>query len=339
MIPSAIDNALILGFAALRLAGWIASLGAIFDHIDEIQHGWTDGPILASALVDPVFTMEHVEEGNAIRQLTETSRFVDAYQGLHTHLPPLGLAAIEALPLWLWCLIILVLDLRIARNLYVYARRSIHLEFVRDTTEEQLQTSMDPRIQPNLSHIFPITKTSSVMFQWDRIPDVTAQLYFGAASCISLLYPASFQSIPIFFLTEALVSQSAVMTSFALSASTYFDIHNIVFLIPITLSTTKPKWLLTVMCAMFTIVLQALSYMIVGPSSYWKVVWTSHLYSFQIAGMRPSLSVLWYFGMQVFRRFQTYFTCMLGWTPYTMMAPLTIRLYRYPTVLVRSWGC
>jgi K+-sensing histidine kinase KdpD len=260
---------------------------------------------------------------------------------------------------------------RIAYNLFVYAKHTLTREFIVDVNEEERwQAVMDVRIQPTrLAHIFPTTSTTAattssgtnrgqsgphhnnddndndadetkpvVYFAWDQLPRYTARLYFVTATGIALLDPTktTFQNLPIFFLTEALAAQahSTVWSAFALAISSYLDLHHLLFLIPITLSAKTP-YIPVALFAIFTLSLQWLSYLLVGNAYYWKVVQTTHLYSFHLVGMAPSLSILWYFAMQVFRRFSRYFTVMLSLTPYTIVAPLTIRLYKYPSVLVR----
>jgi GPI transamidase subunit PIG-U len=379
LFPSWIDDAVILVVLAVRLFAWAAStsLFAAASTSPSLpvssSSSWADGPILASALIDPIFTLDHVQEAAAIRQLAYSQhRFVDAYQGSQIHLPPLCLAAIESIPPSLLGLVILVMDVRIAYNLFVYARYTLTREFIVDVNDEQRwQAVMDVRIQPTrLSHIFPTTTTTTatsstsrgrrsgpqnnndehdndngenkppvVYFAWDQLPRDTARLYLVVATGIALLYPTTFQNLPLFFLTEALAAQahSIVWSAFALAMSSYLDLHNLLFLIPITLSakTSTTPWMPVALFAIFIIYLQWLSHLLVGNANYWNVFRTTHLHSFRLVGMPPSLSILWYFAMQVFRRFTRYFTVMLSLTPYTVVAPLTIRLYKYPSVLVR----
>jgi len=48
---------------------------------------------------------------------------------------------------------------------------------------------------------------------------------------------------------------------------------------------------------------------------------------------QPSLSTLWYFSLQQFDRFRTYFRTLMFVLPYTFVLPLTIRFHRYPIEL------
>ena len=50
----------------------------------------------------------------------------------------------------------------------------------------------------------------------------------------------------------------------------------------------------------------------------------------------PSPSVLWYLNMELFEQYRTYFAVLIGGCPFLLLIPLTIRLYRYPMVLVST---
>mmetsp|Transcript_10606 Transcript_10606/g.20435 ORF Transcript_10606/g.20435 Transcript_10606/m.20435 type:complete len:441 (+) Transcript_10606:57-1379(+) len=53
-----------------------------------------------------------------------------------------------------------------------------------------------------------------------------------------------------------------------------------------------------------------------------------------VTSLPPSLSVLWYTHMEFFTRFAPYLRLLLGYLPYIVFVPLSIRLHRYPMVLV-----
>eukprot|EP00804_Cyclotella_cryptica_P017029 CCRYP_003281-RA/>CCRYP_003281-RA protein AED:0.10 eAED:0.10 QI:315/1/1/1/1/1/3/44/640 len=48
----------------------------------------------------------------------------------------------------------------------------------------------------------------------------------------------------------------------------------------------------------------------------------------------PSMGLHWYFFVQMFDRFRPYFTTFVSGLPAVFVVPLTIRLYRYPSVLI-----
>jgi GPI transamidase subunit PIG-U len=137
---------------------------------------------------------------------------------------------------------------------------------------------------------------------------------------------------------------SFVIPGFLMALAAYVDVHFAVFAIPLVLFASgdqaeqRNQRTLMMAFAVYFFSLHLLSFMLIGGNQYPNVVSSSHLYSFQLANQPPNLSVLWYFGMEVFLRFQRFFVTLLGGLPYVLIVPLTIRLWRYPEVLVRQAG-
>ena len=50
--------------------------------------------------------------------------------------------------------------------------------------------------------------------------------------------------------------------------------------------------------------------------------------------VEPSLSTYWYFSMQMFDRFRTFYTVLIIGLPYIFVFPLTFRLHQYPIEFV-----
>ena len=80
--------------------------------------------------------------------------------------------------------------------------------------------------------------------------------------------------------------------------------------------------------------LQGLSLMLVGRSQFGAVLYSSfgHVYTWK--HVHPNFSVLWYLNMELFERYRIYFAVLIGGLPYLLVAPISIRLHRYPMVLV-----
>ena len=123
------------------------------------------------------------------------------------------------------------------------------------------------------------------------------------------------------------------MSALYLALAVYCDAHNLVFVIPILLFLRK-KSLATfsILFVTLTTCLHGMALILVGQERYLSILVATTCHSFQI-GMAPSLSLLFYFGMELFDRFLSYFTVLLC-MPYILIVPVTIRLYRYPIVLV-----
>jgi hypothetical protein len=330
---------------------------------------WIQSPALSSVIASPVFTLDQVREAMAIRKLVAPNRFVDAYHGRHIHMPVLLLSCLEPFvefvssEYWqhvVFGLFLLLVDFLIARTLEKLAK--VLLQRAKDDGwEESLQRHMSQVIRPKLSHIFPIwTDTMPIsdkqeacdlecepLLQMDDLPFLVAQLYF--ASPVTALSSGAFdcvQNVRTLMVLFAILqvcqkSGSSVAAAFSLAAATYVEIHSAVFLVPVAIFLYEqkgqgPMSALVVLFVAFSVCLQGLSFLLVGSKDYLLVVLTTHGHVFQLAGIGPSLSVLWYFAMEVFQRFTRYFTIMLGGIPYLLVAPLTIRLYRYPIELVRT---
>lgn len=330
------------------LAAWIQSVG------------------LASTLASPVYTLDHVREATAIRRLMAPHRFADAYQGHQIHLPPLVLACLQpfvvSIPTDYWQhavlgVVLLVVDFLIAKLLEELGRALLQRAKDDCLEEESLQRVMPQVIQPKLSHIFPLwANTSSAsddasnaenepLLRMQELPFLVAQLYFS--SPITALSSGAFdcfQSIRTLLILISIVqtcrpSGSVVVAALSLAAATYFEIHSLVFLVPSAIFLYERMGqgavITFVICfGIFTDSLHGLSLLLVGPAEYGSIFLTTHGHVFQLAGVTPSLSVLWYFAMELFERFIGYFTILLGGLPYLLVAPTTIRLYRYPIELV-----
>jgi len=289
--------------------------------------------------------------------------FADAYAGQRIHLPPLMLAAAEFVlkeipPEWnvdpsiVVGLLIFLLDLLIARLL---ERLTVHCLYyggagdpnaVKHEAALTLQR-MDPKIRPALLHVFPVAAgDDKSYFQWSSLPGGIAQLYFCNPVTMAAGGYSCFQNLRVWFLLQALVgassppkrnrssSSSAVWIALTLALATYLDIHCFVFVIPITIWQADRESV-GVLFDIFNATLQGLSLVLVGSKNYVSTVVATHLHTFRLQNMQPSLTTLWYLGMQVFQRFRVYFTILLAGLPFLLIAPTTVRLNEYPDVLVR----
>ena len=86
--------------------------------------------------------------------------------------------------------------------------------------------------------------------------------------------------------------------------------------------------------ALWSAALQGINWAMVGQDRYVSIVALTHGRTFVITGLAPSLSTLWYLGMELFSRFTRYMTVLIAGTPYLVILPLWIRLSGYPEALV-----
>lgn len=156
--------------------------------------------------------------------------------------------------------------------------------------------------------------------------------------------------------------KSATMVAFYLSIAIYADAGYVAFIVPIllwrglcvptnTTSTTFQRtpsrdWkLVFVLFIVSTAGLHYLASLLVGGdiSAYRPVLIQTILPNVAFVQQDgsgsvpgPSMGLHWYMFVQMFDRFRTYFTVFVSGIPAMFLIPLTIRLHRYPSVLVSS---
>ena len=245
----------------------------------------------------------------------------------------------------LWRLCLLLVDFMIAKTVEQIALFTLKEDC--RTKEERLQAKMPAAIQPPRGHIFQITSAlddGQPLLAAAYIPVLTAQLYYASPiTCISTGLFDSFQNVwcllllwsihEMMFNVKKVPSLSLAALSLALAA--YGRPWCVAFLVPICISQPSFKManvfaMLFLLCALW---LQVLSFLLVGTDAYWT--WKP------ARALTPNLGPIWYFQMQLFDRFHDFFAIMFSGLPFLVVAPLTMRLHRYPMALVsyRSICC
>jgi hypothetical protein len=318
---------------------------------------WLYSSSLTSILIRPHQTLSHVREALAIQKLSG-GRFADAYNAYsNIRLPPLVLAAITPIlelpnpELWL-SLLLLVIDFLIAYMIEAIGRKVLLSPNPNIDEEENEQSQLPEAIRPQNAHIFPIRREPCAesdpkpLLPMNSLPMLAAQLYYWSpmTAMPGGLYHC-FQNLPAFFLLASLYEScrqngSYSLSSFFLAVASYMEPHHVVFLVPLislyqqNASCTNVQVMMIVFFGIWSASLQGLSYSLVGPAKYWDVV--SATYGCGWRNLSPSLSLQWYFTMQLFSRFREYFGAILTGLPYLVVPPLAIRFYKYPMVLVSA---
>jgi len=195
------------------------------------------------------------------------------------------------------------------------------------------------------------------------LPLLSAQFYFWSPFTVlpsSLFY--CWQNIPSLFLAASIYESirssssrgSLLISSAYLSVATYLEPHHIAYVAPVTIlssidvynspflpSTMREKWsskklksavFFIIFYAVWSSLLQGMSYNLVGSENYWKVF--SDTYGNSWLTTTPNLSLQWYFRMQIFSRFRDYFGAICTGIPFLITGPLYLRFFKYPTILV-----
>ena len=162
---------------------WPLPLSSSSSVIGWFLHNSDLAPFWTSTLIRPHETWDHIREAQAVRALWG-NQFRDAYRGSYIHLPPLVLAALEAIldllvvvvvpvPTIPWQSLLLGIfahgvDLTIAVKLIQLGRHV--LEDLRDPWEDELQPRIPKSLRPPLTHIFAVSP--SAMNYTNELPDM-----------------------------------------------------------------------------------------------------------------------------------------------------------------------
>lgn len=315
---------------------------------------WLRGSNIRSIFQDPTFTLHHVQEASAVRGWFFQSSFSDSYRTGNIHLPPFLLACFETilgvlmtsyLQKLVLGLLVLLADLYIAVSIEAIGK--ILMTQSEGDWEAKLLPHIPQVIQPPFKHIFAISSAvdgekEAPLFLWNDLPIVAALLYFASPVVIlsSSIY-GCFQNLSTLALLLAIQwawTAPITQTALALAVASYLNVHIVVFAVPIALILQQRNQHISkfvIWFLLFLFCLYGLDLLLVG-DLFVAMMKATAFRSFRITRNPPSLSVLWYFGMQLFSRFQLYFTILLGGVPYLLILPLTIRLHRYPMAMVSA---
>jgi phosphatidylinositol glycan class U len=173
-----------------------------------------------------------------------------------------------------------------------------------------------------------------------------------ATSCT---HSPSFQGVIYMFLLIAIRESMAISTvgtkrralrsTAFLAFASYFEPYNVVYLLPIAIwigrSSDGTQWnrgLVGVTIGLFCFcfgLLQVVSVILV--EDYTSVLAKTYGYVHGFFVMNPNMGLSWYFFIQMFDRFRRYFVAMFNLLQFIFVAPLAIRLHKYPIVLTTAF--
>ena len=320
-------------------------------------------PAFESIIVHPTYTLYHVDEAVAIREIfggssSESAGYFYAARD-RIHLPPIlleGLVSFSQLTgndtvrRILFGLFLLIIDLSVANLLEKIARCRFENE---SPWEEHLQEQLPDSIKPPLSHIFPIRRVTSepTMFQTYQIPSLIALVYYvSPVVMLSGSLYMCFQNLTFFFVLLPLgiacgsersplpLLSSQVVCGLFLAFATYVDLPSVVHVIPLVCimkerNMSTHSFFLSFVCFFGYLLFRG--YTKTRPHNYFEILWTT-LFHTQDAfgGVQPSLSLSWYFSMEMFNRFEKFYQVLQLMFPYLALLPLSVRLKPFPMVLV-----
>jgi len=143
--------------------------------------------------------------------------------------------------------------------------------------------------------------------------------------------------------TQQQLSKSNVpMAMLYLAIVSHIEINSIIYLLPSILFTRRGFGYTRLVRSivgcigfflLWSTLLQYLSLLLVGRSNFFAMLLQSYAKEYNFHDLEPNLGMQWYFFMNMFHRFRTYFAIMHFGVPYLFAAPLLLRFHRYPTAL------
>lgn len=302
---------------------------------------WMSSIGLRSLFSHPIYSLKHLREGFFLQSFGKS--FASAYipQDNIFCLPPLFMALLRPIStlndhtqkIIFLCLIYL-LDVFVAKCLVDIAR----LVVLNQEDEAEEEDIMDEKIRPKQAWIFGLGERSGIVTQpmmiaIEEIPVLVGLVYY--CNPFVIVSGALFQNfqnlIFLLYLLPLRVAESGnvPLATFWVAIATSLELYSIVYLVPVVILAGRKTGdyrrviLGTLMFfATWMTSLVVLNSLLVGG-------WWIHYHRY-LDIVEPSLSTYWYFSMQMFDRFRTFYTVLIIGLPYIFVFPLTFRLHQYP---------
>ena len=257
---------LLLGlFTVLRL-GLVVGRSSLPSSITDVLYS----PALSSALINPLYTMEHLREGNFLldRSGVGTTGLDAAYEGSVFHLPPIILAlfrplfqAVEAKIMQeiLIGTLIVIVDLVVAILIYQVTVFATCGNDVNTEREAELEREMDDKIRPKRAWKFGLDVAQSKDKSTEKIiqeplvhmadlPQVCCLMYFCnpiailVSSCTSSPSLQGVLNMSILIAVRISMPSNvagakwrALLSTLSLALAVYVEPHHVVYLLPMAI--------------------------------------------------------------------------------------------------------
>ena len=208
-----------------------------------------------------------------------------------------------------------------------------------------------PLLSAQLYYWSPFTALPACVYNcWQNIPTLflVASVYESVCYCDIRCRSSPSSSAG----NASGLSGSLSMASFYLAAAAYLEPHHVIYVVPILFMSSvhrydfnfarqskntngcmvKPAVFFVFCFVLWSLLLQGISYGLVGPSNYSRVL--GSIYGNTWLTISPNLSLQWYFRIQTFARFRDYFGAVFAGIPLVLIGPVYLRFLRYPVVQV-----
>ena len=368
-------------FAVLRL-GLVLGRSCLPPSIIDLLYS----PALASALINPLYTMEHVREGIFLLNRPGAAagagsggwNLLDAaYEGSVFHLPPIILALFRPLfhviqskltqDIVVGILLVFV-DLLVAIAIHDLALFATFGDDANSKREARLEQIMDDKIRPKRAWIFGLNarsqenqteqKIQDPFVEMSDMPQICCLMYYCnpiAILATSCTHAPSFQGVIYMFLLIAIresmaisavgTKRRALRSTVFLAFASYFELYYVVYLLPMAIwigrSNDGTQWnrglvglTIGLFCFWFGLLQVVSAILVKDYTSVWARTY-GYVHGFFV--MNPNMGLSWYFFIQMFDRFRRYFVAMFNLLQFIFVAPLAIRLHKYPIVLTTAF--
>lgn len=221
---------------------------------------------------------------------------------------------------------------------------------IKSSRQESNNNNNTREVEPSMIAMRSLPLLSAQIYYWSPFTALPSGLFYCWQNIAPLFLVASVYESSCYSSSGGSLS----MASFYLAVAAYLEPHHIVYVLAIIFLSSvndfnkrpssgtaasketssskmvKPAMFVIFFFTLWSLCLQGISYGLVGPKNYWKVLGT--IYGNTWFTTSPNLSLQWYFRMQIFSRFRRYFGTMFAGIPFVLVGPLCLRFLRYPGV-------
>lgn len=340
-IPNGLWVALIVGII-LRL------FAAAFIEVSSLNEAsWFKVPVVPFD-IPPSLSQSHYQECQFLREEMGLNAYsIGSNSDLgsfhhNCHAMPLMVSCFAGLPRFGFILI----DVFTAIMLYAFAASIVKCPSVEEREKISEVKHCPAKIRPSYGWIYDITNFSYddtedkgslcdkkiSLIKWCNVPLIISTCFLVSPFAIFASAYRSLQSFMILVQISAIFSAregNLFATGLLLAVATYVDVYPFVYLLPLSLLTSKksPKNNLLRLSVFFTVsiaVLLGISFVL----NDWSWAFTKSVYGWnmQSRDTQPNFGILWYTFIMGFQRFRKFYVVLFAFYPYIFVIPIYLRL-------------
>jgi len=254
-------------------------------------------------LVTPLTNVKRLKEALFLEEIGHSP-----YDGSAFHLPPLVLSIFRIPAMTSVGAFNILIDFLIAWLLF-----KITILYNQTSEASTDRTSPPPKVMPHLVALFYLF----IPFSW--APAVAQSLgTLENLLVISSLYYA--------------LKKNLLLSVVTITIAVYISLYPIQLLIPL-MFILSPHFEKKIVMLLFTACMGMLVLYSYQAYSSWDWVFASYGFTLQVIDLTPNIGLFWYFFLEVFDHFRTFFCCVLQLNCFLYTAPLSICFRKRPVLL------